>query len=323
MSLSPTQQVALFSADFEHKHYIGEAKEYEVLEELEGLAKGFYIKIFFINTKVNLNKWQVTWDAIQQDISDVVGVPIVLQDDLRHPNFAIQNLYAKGYVVDYVLNEEKQEAAVIARILDPKTIQLIKDGKLRFSSPAVVARNNLTLETTADGVDLLHRFIALHLALVGEPAYGKVEARIHGTCSGTGQTCGARLRQMSADVAHLLAHTGNTEEIIKREHELLDKGIPEDEVHKMLVKEFGAENIPGSDGQKTDPLTQTKLLRKLNASLNHLQSEIEMLQHNASRHEFGGKWGYWMKARDVDVFVADGQSVDEAIAQQCGCPNSQ
>lgn len=310
-----------FAAGFEHKHYVGDTKQFEVLEDIDGLAKGFYIKIFFINTKVNLNKWQVTWDAIKQDISDVVGVPIVLQEDLRHPHFSIQNLYAKGYIVDFVLDEEKEEASVIARILDPKTIQLIKQGKLKFSSPAVVARSNLTLETLANGVDLLSRFIALHLALVGEPAYGKVDAKIHGMCTGTGQGCGAKLRQMSAAVVDILKHTGeDSQKIIDREHELLDRGIPEEDVHKMLVREFGAENIPGSD--KMAPLTQTKLLRKMEAALNHLQSEVEMIQHNASRPEFGGKWGYWMKARGVDVFVADGKTVDEAILEQCGCPNA-
>ena len=215
--MNAQQQVALFAEGFEHKHYIGEAKQYEVLEEIAGQAKGFYIKIFFINTEVNLNKWQVTWDAIKQDIGDVVGVPIVLQDDLRHPNFAIQNLYAKGYVVDYILDEKKQEATVIARILDPKTIELIKSGKLQFSSPAVVARSNLTLETLSSGIDRLSRFIALHLALVGEPAYGKVDAKIHGTCTGTGQSCGGKLRQMSAVVLDILSHTGDhVEKIIER-----------------------------------------------------------------------------------------------------------
>lgn len=315
-----TAQQLQYAENFEHKHYIGEAKEYEILEQVQGQAQGFYINIFFINTQVNLNKWQVTWDAIEQDISDVVGVPIVLQDDLRHPNFATQNLFAKGYIVDYVLDKKKQQASVIARILDPKTIELIKEGKLKFSSPAVVARSNLTMETTSKGIDLLSRFIALHLALVGEPAYGKVEAKIHGTCTGTGQSCGGKLRQLGAAAMTLLTHhSDKTKEIIDREHELLDKGIPENDVHKMLVKEFGADNVPGSDAQKVGPLTQTKLLRKMEASINRLESELEMIQHNASRPEFGGKWGYWMRAKDTDVFVADDMTVDDSISEQCPC----
>lgn len=278
MSLSTQQQVALFAEDFEHKHYFGAAKEYEVLEEYGGLGKGFFIKIFFINTKVNLNKWQVTWDAIKQDINDVVGVPIVLQDDRRHPQFAIQNLFAKGYITEVVLDEDKQEASVIARILDPETITLIQKGKLKFSSPAIVARSNLTMETLGSGVDLLHRFIALHLALVNEPAYGTVEAHIHGMCKGTGQACGAKLKQMSA---------------------------------------AGIDKLKGADS--IDSLTQTPLLKKLQASINRVESEFNQLQRQASMPEFDGKWGYWINARDIDVFVAVDMTVDEAIAAQCPC----
>ncbi len=323
--MNAQQQVSLFAEGFEHKHYEGATKEYEVLEKLNGLGQGFFIKVFFINTKVNLNKWQVTWDAIKQDIGDVVGVPLVLQEDLRHPHFSIQNIYAKGYITDYILDEEKQEVSVIVRVLDPKTIKLIQSGKLKFVSPAIVARSNLSLETLESGVDLLSRFIALHLALVGEPAYGKVDAKIHGTCTGSGQSCGAKLRQMSAVVMTMCTQLDatKTNKIIEREHELLDKGIPELDVHKMLVKEFGAENLPGSDAQKMAPLTQTKLNRKLEAAVNRLESEFGMLAHHASRPEFGGEWGYWMKARDVDVFVSDSTTVDAAILAQCGCPNAQ
>lgn len=267
-------QVAYFADGFNHKHYEGAAKQYEVLEELEGHGKGFFIKVFFINDKVNLNKWQVTWDGIKQDIADVVGVPIVLQEDLRHPNFAIQNLYAKGYIIDYTLDEVRHEASVIARILDPKTITLIQEGKLKFVSPAVVARNNLSITETKDGVDLLSRFIALHLALVANPAYGK-QAKIHGTCTGTGQTCSAKLQTLTAEMVNDL---------------------------------------------KTAPLTQTPLLlKKLQASLNRLDSEFHQLERKASQPEFNGKWGYWIKAKDMDVFVAIDQTVDVAIKNQCQC----
>lgn len=316
--MNTSQQVALFTAGFEHKHYVGEAKQYEIFEELEGLGKGFFIKVFFINTKVNLNKWQVTWDAIKQDINDVIGVPLVLQDDLRHPQFQIQNLFAKGYIVDVILDEKKQEASVIARILDPETIKLIKEGKLQFVSPAVVARSNLTLETLANGVDLLSRFIALHLALVGNPAYGKADAKIHGMCTGTGQTCGAKLKQMSADVIHELAHVGDCVSdkisIIMKEK----PNISQDQAVAIAIsmcKEKGGDKY----STKVDPLTQTPLLRKLVASVNRIESEFNMLTRMAAQPEFGGKVGYWMNAQDLDIFVANGQMVDEAIQGQCGC----
>ena len=313
--MNTQQQVSLFAEGFEHKHYTGATKEYEILEEYGGLGKGFFIKIFFINTAVNLNKWQVTWDAIKQDINDVVGVPIVKQDDLRHPQFAIQNLFAKGYVVDVVLDEDKQEASVIARILDPETITLIQKGKLKFSSPAVVARSNLTMETLSNGVDLLHRFIALHLALVGEPAYGKVDAHIHGMCKGTGQACGAKLKQMSAAVIGELSFVGDCVSdkipIIKKEN----PDMSQDQVVAIAISMCKEKSA--TDG--IDSLTQTPLLRKLQASINRVTSEFNQLQRQASMPEFGNKWGYWINARDTDVFVATNQTVDEAISQQCPC----
>lgn len=320
--MNTAQQVSLFAEGFEHKHYTGEAKQYEVLEKIEGLGQGFFIKVFFINDRVNLNKWQVTWDAIKTDISDVVGVPIVLQDDLRHPNFAIQNLYAKGYIVDYVLDETKHEASVIARILDPATIELIKSGKLQFVSPAVVARSNLTMETTDNGVDLLSRFIALHLALVGEPAYGKVDAKIHDTCTGSGQTCGAKLKQLSANVLEELTHVGDCVSdkisiIMKEKPEMTnDQAVA---IAITMCKEKGADD---SSSQNMAPLTQTKLLRTMQASLNRVESEFNQLTRQAARPEFMNHWGYWINARGVDVFVADGDSVDESILSQCGCPNA-
>ena len=332
--MNAQQQVALFGTNFEHKHYEGATQEYEILDELNG-QNGFFIKVFFINDKVNANKWQVTWDGIKQDIADVVGVPIVKQDDLRHPNFAIQNLFAKGYIVDYTLNEAKHEASVIARILDAETIREIRDGDLKFVSPAVVARNNLALEEI-DGIDVLSRFIALHLALVSQPAYGTKHAKIHGLCTGSGQTCGAKLKQMSAVVLDELAHLGDC---VSDKISILKDEKPDME-HDQIVaiaismcKEKAA-NQPGSDSQKVDPLSQTPLLKKksstddfydfkfkkkLLASVNRLNSEVMMLQHNAARPEFEGHWGYWINAKDVDVFVADGVTVDAAILSQCGC----
>ena len=94
-----------YASGFEHKHYIAASREFEILKELDG-RKGFFIKVFFVNDKVNGNNWRITWEGIQFDARDVIGVPIVLQEDLQHPQFHVQNYFAKGYVVDYILNEK-------------------------------------------------------------------------------------------------------------------------------------------------------------------------------------------------------------------------
>ena len=82
-----------------------------------------------------------------------------------------------------------------------------------------------------------------------------------------------------------------------------------------MCKEKGGDNSYSN----IDPLTQTPLLRKLLASVNRLDSEFNMLVRMAAQPEFGGKVGYWMNVQDLDIFVANGQMVDEAIRAQCGC----
>lgn len=307
--MNTAQQVQMFSADFEHKHYTGDAKEYEILEELDGKA-GFYIKIFFISDKVNLNKWQVTWDGIKQDMNDVLGVPIVLQDDMRHPNFHVQNMFAKGYIVDYQMDEAKHEVYVIARILDAATIVAIKEGKIRFSSPAIVARDSLSIEVTAKGVDLLSRFIALHLALVADPAYGKTRAKIFGTCTGTGTMCNAKLKRLTAAVCTALYSAGDCVSdkipIIMQENPKMshDQATA---IAVSMCKEKNADSI--------DSLTQIPLITKeLRAA-----SEMQQIQWHASKALFEGEWGYFMTVREKNVFVADGSTVDESIKKYCGC----
>lgn len=298
-----------------HNHYYGAASQLEILKELNG-QEGFFIEVFFVNDKVNGNKWQITWEGIKQDIQDVVGVPIVLQDDLQHPEFAVQNFFAKGYIVDYKLNEKKHEASVIARILDATIIKLIQENRLKFVSPAVVARDSLSLETI-NGVDVLTRWIALHLALVANPAYGKTDAVIHGMCQGKGDTCQKKLHALTAAELATLGSDGakvgpltqtpflrkaDIQKIITREHSLLDQGIPEHEVHKILLDEFG-------EKEKDNPKTAS--------FSDYIESKMGYLKTGTLQHD--GKKGYWITANDMKVFVSNDKTVDQAIAEQCPC----
>jgi len=123
---------------------------------------------------------------------------------------------------------------------------------------------------------------------------------------------------MSAEVLHELTHVGDCVSdkisIIMKEN----PDMSQDQAIAMAIsmcKEKGADD----SSSKVNPLTQTKLLKKLQASLNRVESEFNQLQRQASRPEFGGEWGYWMKSRDVDVFVSDSTTVDAAILAQCGC----
>jgi len=272
-----------YASGFEHKHYIAATREFEILRELDG-RKGFFIKVFFVNDKVNGNNWRITWEAIKADAKDVIGVPIVLQQDLQHPEFSVQNFFAKGYVVDFILDEAKRELAVIARIIDVKTIRLIQEKKLKFTSPAVVARNNLSIENV-DGVDLLHSWIALHLAIVENPAYGKADAVIHGTCTGKGDTCSLKLKQLSASeiaglddcVSKILSKKLGPGETPSDQ----DLAIAFSECKEKQGKSYGKEykstnNPPGSDSAKVGPLTQIPLLKR--AELDQILNREHELQ---------------------------------------------
>ncbi len=49
----------------------------------------------------------------------------------------------------------------------------------------------------------------------------------------------SKYRPSEEDVKDLPETGGDVEEIIKREHDLIEKGVPEDEVHDILLEEFG------------------------------------------------------------------------------------
>ena len=309
-----------------HKHYLGAQTEFEILKELDG-REGFFIKVFFVNDKVNGNKWQITWEGIQEDANDVVGIPIVLQDDLQHPEFSVQNFFAKGYIVDFILNERNHTLEVIARILDPEVIKLIKEKKIKFTSPAVVARDNLSIKNV-NGVDILSRWIALHLALVAVPAYGKADAKITATCTGKGDTCSMKLKQLSASqiasiddcVSKILSKKlGPGEKPSEQDLAIAFSECREKEA-KQYSNKYSKEgtNPPGSDAQKMGPLTQTPLIRhKIAASMDYITSKLNSMKTGSMERD--GVKGYWIEAKGIPVFVAHNRTVDQAISEQCPC----
>jgi len=139
------KQVAL------HKHYLGAAHSFEIVTA-EDTTVGRYVrpdvtilKTFFINDKVNVNDWQATWEGLKEDAKDLPGVPLVLQEDLQHPKFSVQELYDRGTIFDYDIDEEKHQIIVYVRITDPKIIERIKSGELQYVSPAVIPRGSETL----------------------------------------------------------------------------------------------------------------------------------------------------------------------------------
>jgi len=351
-----------------HKHYIAQSNRLEVIENFKG-KEGFFIKTFFINDKVNGNDWRVTWDAIKQDITSVVGQPIVILEDLDHPSVATQDFFARGIIIAYELNEAEHKAVIIARIFDRDVQDGIRDGTLKFVSPAVVPRDSQSVEKV-DGIDILHRFITLHLAIVSRPAYGTSDARMRGVCTGTGEFCMNYLKPLKASVTQyipvfaagqdrpstdvqtvifdkdkfnldrakewLKTHDFKIPAVDETEDSFRfrqkDPGSFKEDSFRTIELTEGIKSVIGrpktaqvnapSDVQKVGPLTQIPFLvkkRRMESEIAHVASIQDQLESHAPYPVYIGKQGEWVKAKDTWIFVANEQSVDEAIAEQCAC----
>jgi len=350
-----------------HKHYIAQSNRLQLLENFKG-KEGFFIKVFFINDKINGNDWRVTWDAIKQDISDVVGLPIVTLGDLDHPSAATQDFFAKGYIIHYILHEDTHTVEIIARIFDEEIKQGIRDGTLKFVSPAVVPRDSLSVEKI-DGIDVLHRFVPLHLAIVARPAYGRIVARLHDVCTGTGEFCMDYLKPLTAAALEHLPVFAAAQDRPSTEVQTIifdkdkfnldrakkwlkthdfkvpavdetdesfrfrqkDPGSFQEDSFKTIELTEGINSVIGrpktasngdSSTQKVGPLTQIPFLvkkKKIQAQIAYIASLQDQITHRAPYAVYDGKEGEWFMAKDTWMFVANDQSVDEAITEQCPC----
>lgn len=232
--------------------------ELEILEKYKG-RNGFFIKKYLIGAEYNMNEWRTPWDAIKKDVWGFEGKPIVLTPRLDHPRVSEQDNFAVGEIIEVGIDETMQIAWQVSQIFDKKAQQLIRDKKVRYGSPTVLKYSDATTVERKLGngriQTTLNRFIPAHDAIVEEPAYGKQVDFIKAICDGDGVGCSLKLMAVSASVQH----NSQVEEIIKREHDLLDKKIPEDEVHEILLKEFGSE----VNSDNVDQLTIVPFVKKV------------------------------------------------------------
>lgn len=300
----------------QHKHYVGAAHSFEIVqttpERGESLRPDVVIlKTFFINDKVNVNDWQATWEGLKLDAEQLPGVPLVLQEDLQHPKFSVQEMFDRGTIFDYDIDEEKHQIIVYIRITDQSIVERIKSGELQYVSPAVIPKGSDHLETVG-GVDILSRTLPIHLCIVGDPAYGMDAAKMTHLCSGDGVECYHRLKMMTA-----------AKTIYESADDCVSKKIAIIKREKPSMSNEQAAAIAYSYCEKgtanIESLEQTPYIRKLIASVIHIGSMIEKHQENNEFHRRDGIDGRWIMAKDMDVFVARNQSIDSAIQGQCGC----
>ena len=185
-----------------HKLFLGSVHSFEILSKSDPKYDKVrddvtILKTFFINDKVNKNYWQTTWEGMKEDAKELPGVPLVLNEDLQHPKYSVQDMYQRGTIIDYDIDEEKHQIIVYIRLTDESTISRIKSGELQYVSPAVIPRSSEDIRKVG-GVDILDRSVPIHLCIVGDPAYDTNNAKMTHLCTGDGQECYHRLKIMKA-----------------------------------------------------------------------------------------------------------------------------
>ena len=190
------------------------ASKFTVIDEFEG-EKGFFLRGFLINNKMNANGWMVTNQANINDGKDFVGKPDIefLLDgkrdhtvgDTLQESLKLQEPFRKGTIIKVIdVDGKGTKLEAISKITDPKTIKNIKIGDVMYYSPAIFPRSMADVEIISTGdnshMHIIHGYHALHRALVDDPAFGKGDAKISQTCEGSPDSCSVKLAQKNAGI---------------------------------------------------------------------------------------------------------------------------
>src|ERR1043165_2075753 len=171
----------------------------DVTETFEDNGK-FYIKAFLLDSSINQNAWGVDPSTLEQNIQTYIGKPLVLQDDFQHPDsgdsnydhhMAYQDKFRIGNIID-VVNKDSVYSAII-EVTDQQAKEAFKKGDLPLYVSPQLFHDGVGKE--ADTATKTWR--GTHLAVVKEPAFGIMKARVEGQCSGSPMTCLAQLKRAS------------------------------------------------------------------------------------------------------------------------------
>jgi len=154
-----------------------------------------YGRFFLISTAENLKKWQVTPESIERRLRTFIGRPYISEPGLAHFDtdtlpldqvIKKQEDFRAGTIIDVVQKEGIAYAIVefANTTLGKTTWEELQKGKAIYTSPAVAGFSN-----DSNGVRTFHDWFGLHLARVGQPAYGVFHASLKQTCEGPEGTC--------------------------------------------------------------------------------------------------------------------------------------
>lgn len=150
-----------------------------------------YAKIFLISSAQNVNGWRVKSDTIPERIRTFIGRPYISEPGLAHfdsdkltPEQILvkQENFVAGIIKEVVLKDDLTGFAIVEfkdNALGNRTFREMKQGKAIYSSPAIAGKS-----VTIAGERIFLDWYGLHLARVGDPAYGVFHASIKETCEG-------------------------------------------------------------------------------------------------------------------------------------------
>lgn len=164
----------------------------------------FFIKFFLLDDSLNLNRWQVTSEALHNNLKTFIGTPFVVERKFDHPRPENQESARDGTITEVGFDESSGKAYGVAEIFDPEAKQKISSGEVSFVSPSISVEDHDMINV--GGKDVAIRFKGEHVAGVKEPAFGKVKAQIKGQCHGSEGTCQTQLRRVQASVDILEAN---------------------------------------------------------------------------------------------------------------------
>src|SRR6266496_2966437 len=182
-----------------------------------------YVKAFLLDTSLNLNKWRVTKDSVDQNINSFIGKPLVLTEKFDHPSpndggepeslnhwLSYQEPFRVGTIIDIVTKPnpvfDSTIYYAIIEVQDDNLKQSLRDNSIPvYVSPGIaelIPAFSPALPSSAKAriingefVDEVANWTGVHLAIVDEPAFGIKKAVISDQCGGDKESCLLQLRK--------------------------------------------------------------------------------------------------------------------------------
>ena len=193
-----------------HETRYGDATSMEKIDTYKG-RKGFFLKKFLINDKLNKRGWQITWESILKLGESFKGKPVVVTEDGDHPAVEEQDDYKIGRILDLEYRDKNHELWAIEEITNKQAQDDIKTGNLKYGSPAIQFYAT-DREIISENHERIHTWIAGHDCLVKAPAYGPVD-KVKAVCIGGKDGCLAKLSKV-ADVGSDNIHQGTVVDFV-------------------------------------------------------------------------------------------------------------